>query len=102
MFKIKDVVENLETHFKFNKFVFVFENRVVCEIMKNIVERGRPQATLWCLRIAFWLSKATNTHSGYVIFIVFPLQQWLHERASLLCYTYTVCLVYLFACLCPM
>ena len=36
------------------------------------------------IRIAWWIPKATNTRSEYVIFIVFPLQQWLHERASLL------------------
>ena len=28
------------------------------------------------------------THSGCVTLIAFPLQQWLHERASLLRYTY--------------
>jgi hypothetical protein len=33
------------------------------------------------------LRRATNTHSEYVIFIAFPLQQWLHERASRLRYT---------------
>ena len=27
-------------------------------------------------------------HSGCVIFIVLPLQQWLHERASMLCHMY--------------
>ena len=37
----------------------------------------------------------TNTHSEYVILIAFPLQQWLHERASLLRYMYIVCLVLL-------
>ena len=29
----------------------------------------------------------------YVILIAFPLQQWLHERASMLCYAYIACLV---------
>jgi hypothetical protein len=29
-----------------------------------------------------------HTHSEYVILIAFPLQQWLHECASLLRYTY--------------
>jgi hypothetical protein len=29
----------------------------------------------------------TNTHTEYVILIDFPLQQWLHERASMLRYT---------------
>jgi len=33
----------------------------------------------------------THTHdSGYVILNAFPLQQRLHERASMLCYTYIV------------
>jgi len=27
------------------------------------------------------LSNATNTHSEYIIFTAFPLQQWLHKRA---------------------
>ena len=57
----------------------------VYEIMwKNIVESGRPQMTIWRMRIAFWTTEPTNTHSEYVILIAFPLQQWLRERASLL------------------
>jgi len=38
------------------------------------------------MRIACWISKATDTHSEYVIFISFSLQQWLQERASILRY----------------
>jgi len=34
--------------------------------------------TIWRMRIACWLSKATDTHLQYVILIAFPLQQWLH------------------------
>ena len=45
------------------------------------------------MRIACWITKATNTHSEYVILIAFPLQQWLHERASMSRYTYIGCLV---------
>ena len=33
-----------------------------------------------CMRFACWVNKATNTHSGYVVRIALPLQQWLHER----------------------
>jgi hypothetical protein len=33
------------------------------------------------MRFAWWIAKATNTHSEYVILIVFPRQQWLRERA---------------------
>ena len=39
--------------------------------------------TIWRMRIACWILKYTNTHSQYVILIVFPLQQLLHERASI-------------------
>ena len=60
---------------------------------KNIVDAGRPQMTVWHMRIAFWIPKVTNTHSQYVIFTDFLLQQWLHERASTLRYTYTAPIV---------
>ena len=48
---------------------------------------------MWRMRIACWITKAINTRSEYVILIAFPLQQLLHERASMLRYTYTACLV---------
>jgi hypothetical protein len=57
-----------------------------------MVERGRPRMTTWCTRFACWVSKATDTHSEYVVLIAFPLQQWLYGRASLLCHTCTACL----------
>jgi len=53
---------------------------------ENILERGRLQITIWRMRIACWIPKTTKTHVGYVIIIAFPLQQWLHERASVLRY----------------
>ena len=37
--------------------------------------------------------KQDNEHSDYVILTAFPLQQWEHERASLLRYTYIACFV---------
>jgi hypothetical protein len=42
---------------------------------------------------ACWITKATDTHSEYVICIAFPQQQWLLERASILHYMYIACLV---------
>ena len=94
MFQIK-VVQKIETRiFLLNKFFFP-ENRAVCEVRwKNVVERGRPQMTIWRMRIACWIPKATNTHSEYVMLIAFPLQQWLQERASLLRYANVDCLVF--------
>ena len=61
--------------------------------VENVVERGRPQLTVGPTRILCWITKARNIHSGDVILIAFPQQQWLHERASMLRYTYIACLV---------
>jgi hypothetical protein len=41
-----------------------------------------------------WVTKATNTHSEYGIFIPFPRQQWLRENTCILSFTYIACLVY--------
>ena len=60
---------------------------------KNPVEPNRSQITIRRMHFARWIPKATNTHSEYLILIAFPLQQWLHERASMLRYTYSACLV---------
>jgi hypothetical protein len=39
------------------------EHRVVYEIIwKNIVERGIPQMAIWRMRIACWVTKATQIH----------------------------------------
>ena len=60
---------------------------------KNVVERGRPQMTIWSMRYACKIPKATNTHSKYVMLIAFPMQQYLYERATMLHCTYFACLV---------
>ena len=44
------------------------------------------------MRVTSWITKATDTHSEYIIIITFTLQQWLHERPSLLHSTYIACL----------
>ena len=81
------------THFVFNN-IFPPENRSVYEITrKNIVQRVRPQMTIWHMRILCWILKATNTYTqGCVIVMVFALQLLLHERASKVRYKYVVCL----------
>ena len=50
----------------------------------NIIRRMRTEC---------WITKATDTHSEYVILIAFPRQQWLRERASVL-RLYVYCLTY--------
>ena len=48
--------------------------------------------TIWRMRIECWIPKATDTHSEHVTLIAFTLQQWLHERASVLRCTWIGCL----------
>ena len=37
---------------------------------KNIVQPDRPQMTIWRMRIACWITKATKAYSEYVIFML--------------------------------
>jgi hypothetical protein len=74
--------------------IFFLENHTIYEIRsKNTVGPGRPHVTIWRMRIACWISKATDIHIEYVVFIAFLLQKLLHERALMLQYTYMACLV---------
>jgi hypothetical protein len=63
-------------------------------VEKNIAEPERPQITIWRMRSSRWVPKAANAHSEYVMLIAFPLQQWWHERASMLHYAYFAYLVF--------
>jgi len=60
---------------------------------RYVVQPVRPQMKIWRLRFAYWIPKATNTHSENVILVALPLQQWLNERAPVSRYTYISCLV---------
>ena len=46
---------------------------------KNTAETGGPQMTICRMRVALWIPKARNTPSRHVIFIDFPLQQWMKK-----------------------
>jgi hypothetical protein len=65
---------------------------------KNMVRSVRALVTVWLMHISRWIPKATNRLSEYVVLIAFPLQQWLHEGASMLRYTYIAYLVHYFVC----
>jgi len=61
--------ENQKTHFMFINFS---KNYAVYETMwKNMVEPNRPQMTIWHMCFACWITKATDTHSEYVILIAY-------------------------------
>jgi len=72
--------EKIKTHI-LRSVIFFFENPSIYEIMwKNIVQPRRPPMKVWRVRISWWIPKATNTHSEYIILVAFPLRQWLYER----------------------
>jgi hypothetical protein len=78
--------EEIITNFIFNNRFFEF--RAFYEKMwKHIVERDRRMC------IACWITKAADIPSEYVTFIAFSEQQWLHERASMLRFNQTYCLL---------
>jgi len=83
------VVETFKTHILGSKLFF--ENRALYEITwKNNVQPGRPQMTIWNMRIACWIHKATNTHAEYAILTAFQLH---NGCTKTLRYTYIACLV---------
>jgi hypothetical protein len=88
MFQIKKV-EKIKTRILYS--IRFSENRAVNGVMwKNFVEPDRPHMTIRHMRIVCRITKGTNTHSGYVIFLAFPPQQWLNESASV--YSASSCL----------
>jgi len=87
------VVEKLETHFMLNNFFFFFKCAIYETMWKNIVQQETHR---WkygtCTYHAGYL-RLQNAHTRCIILIAFPLQQWLHERTSMLRDTYIACLV---------
>ena len=60
--------------------------RKSCHLWGSLEKHGRiGQATddiiIWCMRLACWITKTTDTHSEYVILIVFTARS-LRERPS--------------------
>jgi len=41
---------------------------------KNIVELDKSQITIRRMRIAYWINKATSTHSEYAVLFAFSLK----------------------------
>ena len=79
----KSCAENQNIHCMFTNFFFFRKSYFFFfyEVMwKNNIEPDRPQMSARRLRMACWITKATSTHSIYVILIASSLQQWLHER----------------------
>ena len=109
----------MKTHILCSITFFRKSHRLWDNVEKYGGARGATNdVTIWRIRVACWISKATCTyahahahalgyphartrkhaHTGqYVILIAFPQQQWFRERASVLRYTYIVCIVRTFS-----
>jgi hypothetical protein len=88
----KSCRENSKRMFLLNSFFFFL--RKSCPLWYNVEKYGRVgQATdyniIWRRCFACWITKATNNHSEYVIFIAFVRQKWLRHRASVIPYAYS-------------
>jgi hypothetical protein len=73
------IVEKNKTQFYIQQFV----SRKSCRLRDRVEKYGRAR-------------QATDDniiHSEYVILIAFTRQQWLRERASMLRYKYSACIV---------
>ena len=91
IFQTKDFRENRKA--LSCSITFSFGNRDVYEIIwKNTAVPDKPHMTIWCMCVSCCTPKTTHTHSEYVMLIAFPLQQWLHQQASIFLHTYIVCL----------
>jgi hypothetical protein len=85
MFQTK-VVEKIKTHI-LNSIIF-FKSCRVWDNVEKYCRAGQATVTIRRKRNACWIAKTkhTHTHSEYVIFIAFPLQQWSRKIASKLRY----------------
>jgi hypothetical protein len=64
----KKVVEKTETH-NLCSVTFLKIASFMRKCGKILEERGRPQMTIWRMRIACWIPKATDTHTDCVILL---------------------------------
>ena len=83
--------ENQNSYFMFNNF-FQKSCLLWYSVEKyDAVRQPTHGNIIRPMRIACWITKATDTHSEYVT-IFFPRQQWTCLRASMLLCTYSACL----------
>jgi len=79
MFRTK-VVEKIKTHILRSKTIFSPKIVPLGDIVEKYCSVGQATGDdiIRRMRIACWIPKAANTHTGCVIHIAFPLEFWLH------------------------
>ena len=93
----ENVSNNLEK-IKMNFLCTTTFSQKLCSLSDIVEKYDRTrQATddniIGRMRVGFWITKATNTHSENLIFLAFPQQQWLNERPPMAFYKHIACLV---------
>ena len=85
--------ENQNTHFMFSNFFKKWGH--LWDSVENVCTacQATDDNIIGRMCIVCWIPKTTNTHSENLIYIAFEIQQCLHERVSILTYTYFACLV---------
>jgi hypothetical protein len=88
-FRKNKVLETIKRHISF----FFRKSFSYGKMWKKMVEPYKPQVTIRRMHYTCRISKAANTNSEYVTLLSFQQQQWLHDHASVLLYTYIACLL---------
>jgi hypothetical protein len=91
----RKILQKCKAHVLWGKAFFFWKWCRLRDNVKNYVRVGHATADniMKRMRIAYWITKAKDKHSEYVIPIAYPRQQWLRERAAMLRYTYIACTV---------
>ena len=81
----KEFVKNVKTHILCS-IAFSRKSCRLWYIVEKYCRAGQAidDNIIGHMSLPCWMIKATDTHSEYVIFIPFPLHQWLRERPSIL------------------
>jgi hypothetical protein len=86
--------EKIKTHILYSRTIF----RKSCPLWNDIAKfvragQATDDITIRRMRVACWITKATDTHLEYVTLIALPQQQWLREGVSILRCTYNASFV---------
>ena len=82
MFQTK-VIEKIETRISCS-ITFFRQSCRLCDNAEKYFRAGMPQMTMWCRRVASWITKSANTLSEYETLTDFLPHQWLHKAPQ--CY----------------
>jgi hypothetical protein len=77
----------------------IFFPQKSCRLWHNVERYGTArQATndiiIWRIRFAYWYIRLEKHTQNMYYLLLFPLQQWLQERVSVLGYTHIACLFF--------